>query len=182
LLCHKKRQSILGSNAIRLLQIRWSPVRAPPERSSAPPADEELLHATFFGTKLPNADVENLLLYNIDSFANAGRNGIRIEYDTAVPPAPDGGSYRFCYRYGLVRRSSAFNHWNQAGTLASFDWTDLGDFAGAKKLEQVWLALARSRDEGLGPTSPPGTPFGVKVQIQSPRWRRAGVSRSGAAW
>jgi len=30
MLCHRKRQSILGSNAIRLLQIRWWRVRAPP--------------------------------------------------------------------------------------------------------------------------------------------------------
>jgi len=134
------------------------------------PADEQLLHATFFGTKLPNADVENLVLYNIDSFANAGRNGIRVEYDdTVVPPAPDGGRYRFCYRYALVPRAGGFNHWRQGRTLASFDWTDLGDFAGDNKLAQVRLALARSRDEGLEPACPPGTPFAVKVQIRPPR-------------
>lgn len=133
------------------------------------PADEQLLHATFFGTKLPNADVENLVLYNIGSFAITGRNGIRVEYDnTAVPLAPDGGRYRFCYRYALVPRSSGFNHWQQGRTLASFDWTDLGDFAGDKKLAQVWLALARSRHEGLEPACPPGTPFAVKVQIRPP--------------
>jgi len=133
------------------------------------PADEQLLHATFFGTKLPNADVENLVLYNIDSFADAGRNGIRVEYDdTLVPPAPDGGRYRFCYRYALVPRSGGFNHWRQGRTLASFDWTDLGDFAGDKKLAQVWLALARSRDERLEPACPPGTPFAVKVNIRPP--------------
>jgi hypothetical protein len=132
------------------------------------PADEQLLQATFFGTKLPNADVENLVLYNIGSFAIAGRNGIRVEYDTAVPPAPDGGRYRFCYRYALVPRSGTFNHWRQGRTLASFDWTDLGDFAGDKKLAQVWLALARSRDEGLEPACPPGTPFAVKVKIRPP--------------
>jgi len=61
----------------------------------------QVLHATFFGPKLPNADVENLALYYIDSFSIAGRNGIRFEHGAAVPPAPEGDEYPFCYRYAL---------------------------------------------------------------------------------
>jgi hypothetical protein len=99
-----------------------------------------VLHATFFGPKHPNADVENLVLYNIDSFKAYGRNGIRFEHGGAVPSAPDGAEYRFCYRYALAPRSGGFTHWRQGRTLASFDWTDLGAFGGEKKLAQVWLA------------------------------------------
>jgi hypothetical protein len=40
------------------------------------PSAGQVLHATFFGPKRPNADVENLVLYNIDVFNVAGRNGI----------------------------------------------------------------------------------------------------------
>ncbi|MGH3495664.1 MAG: hypothetical protein ACRDQ1_20880 [Sciscionella sp.] len=61
-----------------------------------------MLHTTLFGAKHPNADVENLALYSIDSFAIAGRNGIRFELGAAVPPAPDGAEYPFCYRYALA--------------------------------------------------------------------------------
>jgi hypothetical protein len=50
----------------------------------------QVLHATFFGDKLLNADVENLALYNIDSFRVAGGNGIRFEHGGGVPLAPDG--------------------------------------------------------------------------------------------
>ena len=98
-----------------------------------------MLHATFFGAKHHNADVENLALYYIDSFKVAGRNGIRFELGAAVPPAPDGAEYRFCYRYALTPRSGAFADWQQGRTLASFDWTDLGAFA-ARSREQrpVW--------------------------------------------
>ena len=44
----------------------------------------------------------------IDSFAVAGRNGIRFEHCApAVPPAPDGAEYRFCYHYALAPRTGA---------------------------------------------------------------------------
>ncbi len=52
------------------------------------PEAGQVLHATFCGAKLPNADVENLVIYNIDTFRVAGRNGIRFEYGDLVPPAP----------------------------------------------------------------------------------------------
>ncbi|MGH3584223.1 MAG: hypothetical protein ACRDUX_24990 [Mycobacterium sp.] len=48
------------------------------------PSTGQLVHATFFGPKLPNADVEYLALYNIDSFNIAGRNGIRFEHCAAA--------------------------------------------------------------------------------------------------
>lgn len=68
------------------------------------PSDGQVLHATFFGAKLSNADVENLALSYIDSFKVSGRNGIGFEFAAAVPPAPDGGEYGFCYRYARSRR------------------------------------------------------------------------------
>ena len=136
------------------------------------PSAEQVLHATFFGAKLANADVENLALYYIDSFKVAGRNGIRFEHGAAVPPAPDGAEYRFCYRYALAPRSGAFAEWQQGRTLASFDWTDLGAFAGEKQVAQVWLALARGQVEVFEPACAPGTPFAVRVQIRPPHGRQ----------
>jgi hypothetical protein len=49
------------------------------------PSAEQVLHATYFGTKLPNADVENVLLYYIDSFRIAGAKGIRFEHGEGDP-------------------------------------------------------------------------------------------------
>jgi hypothetical protein len=138
------------------------------------PSDGQVLHATFFGAKLPNADVENLVLYYIDSVAVAGRNGIRFELGAAVPPAPDGAEFPFCYRYALAPRSGAFADWQQGRTLASFDWTDLGTFVGEKKLAQVWLALARERAqvEVAKPACALETPFAVRVQDRPPQGRQ----------
>lgn len=136
------------------------------------PSAEQVLHATFFGAKHPNADVENLALYYIDSFKVAGRNGIRFEHGAAVPPAPDGADYPFCYRYALAPRSRGFADWQQGRTLASFDWTDLGAFAGERKLAQVWLALARGKVEVVEPACAPETPFAVKVQVRPPHRRQ----------
>jgi hypothetical protein len=133
------------------------------------PSAGQVLHATYFGPKHPNADVENLLLYYIDSFRVAGRNGIRFEHGAEVPPTPDGAEYRFCYRYALGPRSGAFTHWRQERTLAAFDWTDLSSFTGDKKLAQVWLALARGEIEVAQSACAPETPFALRVQVRPPR-------------
>jgi hypothetical protein len=137
-----------------------------------------VLHATFFGPKLPNADVENLVLYNIDSFNIAGRNGIRFEHCAAVPPAPAGTEYRFGYRYALASSSGTFAHRQQGRTLASFDWIDLGptaeDTKDHTKLARVWLALARARHqiESAEPASAIDMPFAVKVHVRPPDGRQ----------
>jgi hypothetical protein len=89
-----------------------------------------------------------------------------------VPPAPDGAEYPFCYRYALAPRSGAFADWQQGRTLASFDWTDLGAFAGKKQLAQVWLALARGEVEVVDPARAPETPFAVRVQVRPPHGRQ----------
>lgn len=113
------------------------------------------------------------MLYYIDSsFAIAGRNGIRFEHGAAVPPAPEGAEYPFCYRYALARRSDTFADWRQGRTLASFEWTDLGPSAGDKKAAQVWLALVRGQVAVVAPTCAPDTPFAVKVQVRQPQGRQ----------
>jgi hypothetical protein len=136
------------------------------------PSAGQVLHATFFGAKRADADVENLVLFNMGSFAMAGRNGIRFELGTAVPPAPDGAGYLFCYRYALAPRSGTFADWRQSRMLASFDWTDLGTFAGEKKLARVWLALARGNVEVVEPACAPETRFAVKVEVRPPHGRQ----------
>ena len=133
------------------------------------PAEGQVLQASVFGPKPSNADVENLVLYNIGSFAVAGRNGIRFEHGVVPPPAPSGATYRFCYRYALVPRCR---------TLASFDceWIDLGAFSGEKKLAQVWLALARGFKAGevkvFMPVIDPATAFAVNIDIRPPRGQK----------
>ncbi|MGB3285725.1 hypothetical protein [Mycolicibacter algericus] len=132
------------------------------------PADREVLHATYFGDKRPKADIENLVLYNIDSFSVAGRNGIRLEYGGLdAPPAPDGAEYRFGYRYTLAR-SDNFIYWNRVRTLASFDWTDLE----GTTLAPIWLALARRRVRREADTAEhvlaPEVPFALRVRLRAP--------------
>lgn len=94
------------------------------------PQPGEVLHATFVGDKRVNADVENLVLYNIDSFTRAGRNGIRFEHSAVMPAASDGGTYPYFYRYALVPQANTFEWWQPLRNLASFDWTNLPAFSG----------------------------------------------------
>ena len=140
-------------------------------RRLEPPA-RHVLHATFFGDKPSDADIENLALYNIDeSFTVAGRNGIRFEHgDPVVPKAPGGAQYPFCYRYEVVPRGSTFRHWQTARAVASFGWTDLGAFVDEKRVAQVWLALSRASVEVSEPLAPE-TPFAVRVEVRPPHGR-----------
>lgn len=136
------------------------------------PAGGQVLHATFFGEKDDRADVENVVLYGIDSFAVAGANGIRFELADAATPAPSGADYPFGYRYALRSRSCGFDCWQQGRQLAAFDWTDLGAFAGEKLAAQVWLAVVRGQVEVAEPVCDRGTAFAVKVEVRPPRRHR----------
>jgi len=136
--------------------------------SQLEPSPEQVLHATFFGAKHPKADVENLVLYNIDSFKVPGRNGIRFEHGGTVPPAPDDAEYQFGYSYALAPRSGSFTHWRQGRRLASFDWTDLGASTRDTRLANVWLAVWRAKAQLFFPLIGPDTPFGVRVQVRPP--------------
>jgi len=134
--------------------------------------DGNVLHATFFGEKKDDADVENLVLYNIGSFGTATDNGIRFEHGAAVPVAPSGTRYPFCYRYELAADHDGFDYWQPGQSLASFDWINLGEFKGEKLAAPVWLALARACEVGQAAVPPskftPGNQFAVRVQIRPP--------------
>lgn len=145
---------------------------------SLQPTPQQILHATFFGPKRTNADVENLVLYNIGpSFRLPGRNGIRFEHGAAVPAGPNGVEYAFGYRYELASSSAAFTHWQSGRTLASFDWIDF-DPASTSKLAHVWLALARSRAQGRSEAIEQAyavdAPFAVRLQVRPPQRRQPG--------
>ncbi|MGV0718304.1 SIMPL domain-containing protein [Mycolicibacterium sp. XJ662] len=134
------------------------------------PSPEQVLHATFFGAKPPKADIENLLLYNIDSFKIAGRNGIRFEHGSGVLPHIDDAEYRFGYRYALAPQSDTFRHWRRERTLAEFAWTDLAATSDGTQLAKVWLALKRREPKVFIPAAP-DTPFGVRVEVRPPHGR-----------
>jgi hypothetical protein len=136
------------------------------------PAAGQVLHATFFGDKDERADVENVVLYGIDSFAVAGANGIRFELDESVTPAPSGAEYPFGYRYELRPRSCGFHGWQQGRQLAEFGWTDLGAFAGEKLAAQVWLAVSRGQLTVAESICDRGTAFAVKVEVRPPHRHR----------
>jgi hypothetical protein len=132
------------------------------------PRTGQLLHATFVGDRPDDSDVENLLLYNIDAFKEAGASGIRFEQAAQAPPARDGARYPFHYRYELAPIAAGFNDWLVVRDLASFDWTDLGAFAGERKVAQVWLALKRGQAIVAERRLAAGTPLAVTVTIRPP--------------
>jgi hypothetical protein len=134
---------------------------------------DQVLHATFLGAKHPGADVENLALYYIDdtgrSFASAARFGLRFELAPSVPRSPTGTEYAFGYRYELAPRRASFPHWVEGRELVSWDWIDLGGFSGEKKLEQVWLAIARTATAIASPAKRKNAPFATRLLIRPPR-------------
>lgn len=133
------------------------------------PSPDDVLHATFYGDKPTRADIENLILYNLDyTFTQPGRNGIRFEHGLGVPAAPNGQLYRFGYRYEFAPRGAGFTDWVQGRTVATFDWADLDDFSEKTLPAHVWLALTRQRDSLPRSPLPANTPFAVKIDMRRP--------------
>jgi hypothetical protein len=132
----------------------------------------ESLSAVFFGTKPARADVENLVLYNVDgsggSFASAARFGVRFELATRAPPPPDLTTYAYAYRYELAPSVKPLEHWRERRTLASWDWVDLGSLTVAKRVEQVWLALRRASLEHADAPRATDAPFAVRLTLRPP--------------
>lgn len=134
-------------------------------------APGQLLEAIYAGPKPANADVENLLLYNIDmggaSLLSGCQHGVRFEFAAPgqrSPEAPGGCSYR----YRLVNASSQPTHWRGLRELASFQRAQLSDFPSAHRLAQTWRAIHQTAAETSGSSLGPGEPFGVFLTVFVP--------------
>ena len=85
-------------------------------RSVAATADE-ILHASFAGSKPANMDMENLVLYNIDAaargcFQPSTRNGVRFEKAADLHgDLPSGRPFDCSYQYQLISPDSDLSHW-----------------------------------------------------------------------
>lgn len=102
---------------------------------------EEVLEARLHGDKPAQADVENLLIYNIGAahLKVASRHGLRFE----LAPPPAESISRFGYRYSLDDRAAGFHHWIPARRLVSWDTIEVQAITSDNVLERVWLALQR---------------------------------------
>ena len=145
--------------------------------------DNEVLHAVFSGPKHPQADVENLLTYNIDDtgrcFESAARNGVRFEHAASTPGvSPSGLACTYSYRYTLQPTDASFQNWRPIRTLVEFDRLQVAAAASGPRLTDVWLALKRSSvvpsPGGDGTTD---CPFAVMVHVTPPAGPRPVVVR-----
>lgn len=124
--------------------------------------DDEVLHAVFSGPKHPQADVENLLTYNIDDtgrcFESAARNGVRFEHASSKAGAsPSGLEYAYSFRYALEPTAASFQNWRPTRTLVEFDrlhvpggrfWSAANGCL-ARAQEKLHSPVGRRRDSGL---------------------------------
>jgi hypothetical protein len=124
--------------------------------------DGELLHATFFGAAPDNADVENLLLYNVDDTGAcfvAARDGVRFERSSVSPPD---STRPVALVYRPAPGAGTFAVWQAAATIA--DWS----FSVAR-LERlaVWWAARQAAPEHIGQLGY-GGPLCVGVTARPP--------------
>ena len=125
----------------------------------------ELLQASYFGPKPTNADVENILLYNVDDSARCfvgGRTAVRFEWSPdALPRSP-----RPCaYVYRPASERSDFTLWTADVESAAKLHAEL-DKHPANRLD-AWLALRTGRVEIPG-TPMDDTPVAVSVTLHPP--------------
>lgn len=131
--------------------------------------DDEVLHAVFNGPKHPQADVENLLTYNIDDsgrcFEAAAHRGIRFEHgSTEVPRSPSGNDRAYSFRYSVDPTAAAFHSWQPIATLVEFDDLAVTAPPAGPRLTDVWLELKRSR---IAPGMPSEIDAPVAVMVRA---------------
>jgi len=135
---------------------------------------DEILEAVFAGSKpSQSSDIENLLLYNIDTGGGIVRGatglGLRMEADRSLPAASSLGSvYKHRFSHRIVGADAEWSHWCRGRELACWSPVLLGSFAGEKKLEQVWLALHRALIAPSGPPREADEPFAVIATVHPP--------------
>lgn len=126
--------------------------------------EDEVLGARFYGLLPRGVDVENALLYNIDTggatFAAAARCGVRFEHDRS--PLPSGGVR---YEYDLEGRDAGLALWEASRTLATIEV----ELAEAPTLAGIWWALREQRQIAID-TSGRGAdePFAVSLLVSGP--------------
>lgn len=122
--------------------------------------DDEVLHASFFGTKPDNADVENLLLCNVDetgaAFVGAAR-GIRFELSPRPLPRTERA---FGWLYRPARRAEGFKLWTVGETIATWPAVVIDD---PRNRAAVWLAFRAAAPEVRAGRH--DGPLGVRVRL-----------------
>ena len=135
----------------------------------------EILNAWYSGSRPPNSDVENLVLYNIDSggasFIRASTLGVRFELGSR---SPDRGA-RCLYRYRVLPTEESLTSWQLGPFLARFACAELGAFPSHHRLAQTWMAVHNTPAETHGKPIPSEGQFGVFLDLEAPPSARPGV-------
>lgn len=135
-------------------------------------SEQTILHATFSGPRRKGSDVENALLFNVDSsggsFMPAGSRGVRFELSARTTPD-------CVYRYELAPRSSGFKSWTQDAELARFERVALPRRPSDR--QEVWWALQNAAGEMRERVHDAGSPFSVSIEVHPPGPVNAGLPR-----
>jgi hypothetical protein len=136
----------------------------------------EILHASYAGSKPSNADVENLLLYNIDmggaSFLPNAVHGVRFELASgARRTSPSKRYYECSYQYRLISQDVEPSYWRRTRHVASFKDADLGTSATGRSLGRTWIGVRDAAATVDAAPLPPDHPFAVFLTLRSPSAR-----------
>jgi hypothetical protein len=133
----------------------------------------QILAAAFSGPRPANSDVENVLLYNIDTggrcFAASAINGVRFELASPRRPSERAKRAFAClYEYRLINPGDESRNWKHDRELAAFNNISLGKFPSGKRLAQVWFALRTSAGRTTSGSTRPGESYGVYLALGVP--------------
>jgi hypothetical protein len=137
----------------------------------------QVLEAVYGGPRPANMDVENLLLYNVDSggrsLAAAVAHGVRFEHLAGRGlSSPTGWQSPCYYEYRLAPADGAWRTWTPQHELARFTNVSLGRSPAHTRLGQVWYALRTSATvEASARTGMPPA-FAVRLRVTPPAGTR----------
>lgn len=133
----------------------------------------DVLHATFIAPGLlPNSDVENVLLGNVDTFgvafSHVASSGVVFEFWPENPSAAHGAPpLECCSIYELGKAARPSRRWQERDVLASWDRVPVPSLQAATRSPAVWWELRHGPAAVAIPRSKPPR-FAVHLVLHVP--------------
>jgi hypothetical protein len=129
----------------------------------------EGLSSVLYGERPARADIENLLLYNIDSSGGRFAAAASVHFEQAPPLA----GWPFTYAYRVARPEAAFVCYAPTRVVATIGPAAIVDGPPERLLESVCLAVKSA--DAVRVSAPAGAPLALRLRVALPRRPRSGI-------
>lgn len=130
----------------------------------------EGLSCVLYGALPARADVENLLLYNIDSSGGRSAGAAQISFEQV----PSRGDWPYTYAYRVSPPTTGFAHYAEHRVIARVGPAVVADGSSDRLLDRVWLAV--NAQDAVRALAEPRGPLALRLRVALPRRPNRGIA------